>query len=561
MTSTDAALTAAAEVVVAEAAAAAVPEVSYGILSGGRLAAGQGTDRIYRIASMTKSFTAATVLGLCRGLVPTLGRRPSLDDRLADWLPELSAGEWAAELTVRDALTMSTGLPKDDPWADRLESLPSSQMRRLMKAPALRNFPAGGGFEYANYGYAMLGAFVEAVTGRGFAEVVHGTLLAPLGLDSTGFDVRRLPADRLVTGYRRTTEGELEAQPLSLPGAFSAIGGLASTIDDVAVWVSALIESATSAEPGEACRALAGNALADSEDDARAWRRVLADLQQAQRHVSIQHAPDHAVSLGYGYGLRCYFDTRYGHTVGHSGGYPGFGLHMRWHAATGTGVIVLANLTDFPAEAVATRALNTDLAQLRAADPSASRWPQPEPISPTPAQKAAGASGTDAATSSGAEATTTSGAEATTTSGTAPAGGRPVAYAVDALAAFAPSDLARTRQRQAEAMIASGDDAEAAEIFSANMDLDIPRAERLAAWARIREHLGTPAPDGAAAEVAWLTALSARWEVWAADESAPRRGRRVQMMLNPAGEIQKLSVTALPDGRAGGPGAAVKPEG
>ena len=105
-------------------------------------------------------------------------------------------------------------------------------------------------------------------------------------------------------------------------------------------------------------------------------------------------------------------------------------------------------------------------------------------------------------------------------------------------------------------MIATGDDAEAERIFSSNMDLDMPRAERLTAWQRIRDHVGTPVADGTTAEVEWLTALSARWEVWAEGGPGTAHGRRVEMMLNPAGEIQKLTVTALPQPqkltRAGG---------
>ena len=278
--------------------------------------------------------------------------------------------------------------------------------------------------------------------------------------------------------------------------------------------MAALIDAVTSTEPGDACRA-----LGRTEAEARAWRRVLADLQQTQRPISIQHGDEHAVSIGYGYGLRCSFDTRYGHMAGHSGGYPGFGLHMRWHAATGAGVIVLANLTYFPAEAVATRALNTALAIQREEDPDSHLWPAAQPVPLTPAQKAS-----DPA---------------------APATW-PVSVPVTPITGFAASELARTRQLQAETMIATGDDAEAESIFSSNMDLDMPRAERLAGWKRLRDHVGASAADGTTVEVEWLTALSARWEVWADGDAGTSRGRRMEMMLNPAGEIQKLTVTALP---------------
>ena len=51
---------------------------------------------------------------------------------------------------------------------------------------------------------------------------------------------------------------------------------------------------------------------------------------------------------GYGFGLFVRSDMELGHVVGHSGGYPGFGSHMRWHPASGIGVIALGNRTYFP---------------------------------------------------------------------------------------------------------------------------------------------------------------------------------------------------------------------
>lgn len=536
-------LTQVCEELEAEASAGSVTQLAYGIVSGGQLVAQRDPDAIFRIASMTKSFTAAAVLGVCRGVIPVTGTAPSLDDELVDWLPDLQESQWATGMTVRDALTMSTGLPNDDPWADRLESLSDAGMRDLIRQPAGTNFVAGTGYEYANYGYALLGAFVEAVTGREFTEVVATHLLTPLGLESTGFDVRELDQDRLATGYRKNLARELEPQPFTLPGAFSAIGGLASSVRDVARWISVLMTAvdgtavagesagdaaglATAADEagGEGGNDLGGFPLGANPREQRTWRRILADLQQAQRLISVtRNARDAVVTAGYGYGLRCYFDTELGHCAGHSGGYPGFSLHMRWHAASGTGVVLLANVTGFPAEAVATNALDALVSDVRGRGDGSVAWPRAEAVEATPARKGAGASGGGAA-------------------------GAGVVYAVDPVCSFAPSQEARERVAQAERMIAACDDSGADQVFSANMDMDVPRAERLTHWAAVREYVGGEGSVAAGlegVEVTWINAHEATWKVWGEERDGQQRGREVTMKLNAAGMIQKLKVKKL----------------
>ncbi|MGZ5300061.1 MAG: serine hydrolase domain-containing protein, partial [Actinomycetota bacterium] len=107
-----------------------VPGVAYGVIVGGELlhTRGVGTttigteapptpDTVFRIASMTKSFTAATVL-----LLRDEGHL-RLDDPVADHVPELQGQRpshtGAPPITLRHLLSMSAGFPSDDPWGDR----------------------------------------------------------------------------------------------------------------------------------------------------------------------------------------------------------------------------------------------------------------------------------------------------------------------------------------------------------------------------------------------------------------------------------------------------------
>ena len=96
----------------------------------------------------------------------------------------------------------------------------------------------------------------------------------------------------------------------------------------------------------------------------------------------------------YGFGLFIDEDPVWGRIVHHSGGYPGFGSNMRWHPATGIGVIALGNSTYAPVSQLAARLLTTVLGQrarrlagrgrpataTRAAPRTPNgRWPWPRP--------------------------------------------------------------------------------------------------------------------------------------------------------------------------------------
>ncbi len=345
------------------------PGLAYGVVrdgvlvhSGGRgrtrdgdtAAATPDADTVFRIASMTKSFTATTVLALRDdGLL-------SLDDPIGAWLPQtqgmgLPTGD-SAPITVRQLLTMTAGLPTDDPWGDRQQDLPVADFDELVAGGLRFAWPNGTQFEYANLGYALLGRLITEVTGQEYDEVVSGRVLRPLGLTTTGYHLDRLPAGRLATGYRRVENRWLEV-PFDGYGAFAAMGGLFSTVADLARWIGGF----TAAVPAR------GSDL--SEPDGHPLRRASRrELQQPHRTMTPQlvwnqltEAPTMRV-VSYGFGLFVESEPRLGTVVGHSGGYPGFGSNMRWHPDTGLGVVVLANSTYAPSSRLAATLLKGLLA-------------------------------------------------------------------------------------------------------------------------------------------------------------------------------------------------------
>lgn len=269
---------------------------------------------VFRIASMTKSFTAAAVL-----LLRDRGQL-RLDDEVASHVPVAQID--GAPMSIRDLLTMNSGLPTDDPWGDRGEDMPIEHFAhlverglRFIRAPRL-------GFEYSNAGYAILGLVIERVSGRPYLEFVVDEILRPLGMNDSTFLSTTVAPERLAVGHAEFAAGLTPLAPV-MPGAFSPMGGLQSTIDDLTTWV----------------RGFTGES-----DHPLSWSSR-QEMQQPMNLARVVSGDDFAASMSYGFGLFAEEHTRLGRFVHHSGGYPGFGSHMRWHASSGWAVILLANRT------------------------------------------------------------------------------------------------------------------------------------------------------------------------------------------------------------------------
>ena len=365
------------------------PALVYGIVAGGRLAHARGLGHrwlggpapdartVFRIASMTKSFTAAAVLLLRdEGTI-------ALDDRAEEYVPELRtltlASPDAPRISVRHLLTMTAGFPTDDPWGDRQQGLPLPEFSKLLSEGLSFAWAPGTRFEYSNLGYALLGRVITAASGQEYPDFVRDRLLRPLHLSQTGFDAPEFDPARLARGYRHGADGWDELVPDAC-GAFAPMGGIFSCVADLARWVSGF---AAAFPPGDAD---SGGA----HPLPRAARREMQLPRVALGPPVLARFPGDPSGTGpasYGFGLFVEESPAWGRIVSHSGGYPGFGSHMRWHVATGTGVIVLANSTYAGASSLAVRLLEAVLPQVPAAGPQTAppvSGPAPAPGGPWP---------------------------------------------------------------------------------------------------------------------------------------------------------------------------------
>lgn len=189
----------------------------------------------YRLASLSKQFTATAILLLVRDGTLTL------DARARDLLPTLPA--YAREVTVRHLLTHTSGL-----W-DYEAFVPDSQVRQVSDADALQlvsaraerlYFAPGSAWRYSNTGYALLALIVERVSGQRFADFLRMRVFLPLGMqDSYAHEEGRTVVPRRAWGHT-VRAGEVWRTDQSNTSAVLGDGGIYSSIDDLARWHASL---------------------------------------------------------------------------------------------------------------------------------------------------------------------------------------------------------------------------------------------------------------------------------------------------------------------------------
>lgn len=290
-------------------------------------------ETVFRIASMTKSFTAAAILKLRDE------GRLSLDDPAERYVAELTTLRYpttdAPRITIRHLLSHSEGFPEDNPWGDRQLARPDALMSDWMRAGIPFSTTPGTAYEYSNYGFAILGQIVARVSGRSYTEYVETNLLRPLGMTSSYFDVASVPPARIAKGYRWLDQ-RWEDEPLLPHGAFGAMGGLWTSTRDLAKWVAFLAGAFPARDDAE--RGPIGRASA----------REMQQVWRSTRGGASRPAVDAAIALsggGYGYGLRIAQTCLFTHLVAHGGGLPGYGSQMQWLPDYGVGIVAMGNIT------------------------------------------------------------------------------------------------------------------------------------------------------------------------------------------------------------------------
>ena len=192
-------------------------------------------NSVFRIASLSKSFTAMAVLKLRDE------GKLSLDAPLSTYLPELSSLSGPTRdsppITARLLLTHASGLPWDDFWGAASFGFGEDELVALLRSGVPFAHTPGVGFEYSNLGYALLGRVVERLAGRPFHEYVTESILLPIGMHSTVFAADQVPAGQLAAGYWGPDASRTRA-PTPRITVFAPGGGLYTSMRDYARYVA-----------------------------------------------------------------------------------------------------------------------------------------------------------------------------------------------------------------------------------------------------------------------------------------------------------------------------------
>lgn len=213
----------------------AIVRKSYGLADvEQRVAATPATN--YRLASVTKQFTAAAILLLMQD------GKLSLDDRVRKWLPSLPDTDDA--ITIRHLLTHTGGLIdyEDIMPADQAWQLRDIDVLHLLEKERKLYFTPGSDYRYSNGGYAMLALIVEKASGGTFQDFLTKRIFEPLGMRSTlAYVWEGPPVPNRALGYT-FAEGKWRRLDQSPTSGVLGDGGVYSSIDDLARWDAALYD-------------------------------------------------------------------------------------------------------------------------------------------------------------------------------------------------------------------------------------------------------------------------------------------------------------------------------
>ena len=305
---------------------------------------------LFRIASMSKSFTCMAILKLRDE------GKLNLDAPAYLYIPELKNIKYptadAPAITIRHLMTHGAGFPEDNPWGDRqLADNDKDLMEFIGKQISFSN-PPGIAFEYSNLGFALQGKIISKVSGMPYQDYIKKNILEPLGMKTTTYEFGDVAVDKLAHGYRWLNEQWNEETLLhdTKDGSWGAMGAMISSIDEFANYMAFHM----SAWPPN-----------NAKDDGPIKRSSVREMHHPWRMVAV--VPDYkyadgrtcAIGAAYCYGLGWMKDCDGKVYIAHSGGLPGFGSQWRIMPDYGIGVAAFANRTYAPMGAINMRVLDT----------------------------------------------------------------------------------------------------------------------------------------------------------------------------------------------------------
>lgn len=305
----------------------------YGLMEVGKEKQPDGNS-LYAIASNSKAFTSYMIAQLVEE------GKLDWDDKVKKYLPYFELYDpWVSnEVTIKDLLCHRVGLGTfsgDVIWYK--SDLTSEEIIRRLKylEPA---FDFRDGFGYSNLMFITAGEVIKQVTGKTWGQNVQQRILDPVGMDRTVFSLAKLD----VVGNYATPHAFENGRniPISYTDweEVGALGGLISSVNDIAKWMSFMMNS----------KSIAKNQLWKMQNSYAVNRNERNDFNM------------HFSGYGLGWGLSDYYGRL---RVSHTGGYDGMISAVTMIPDEKLGVVVLSNGMNPPTMAVTYYALNAFLGE------------------------------------------------------------------------------------------------------------------------------------------------------------------------------------------------------
>lgn len=191
-------------------------------------------DMVFRLGSVTKQFTAVSILLLAQE------GKLGLQDEITKLLPDYPTQ--GRKITVEHLLTHTSGIQS---YTDLAEWLPLwrkdftlKELIDLFKDKPMQ-FEPGESWAYNNSGYILLGAIIEKVSGKTYEGFIEANIFKPLGMKQSYYGSAERVIPRRISGYQTGKGGFVNAPYLSMTQPYAA-GSLLSTVDDLALWSDAV---------------------------------------------------------------------------------------------------------------------------------------------------------------------------------------------------------------------------------------------------------------------------------------------------------------------------------
>jgi CubicO group peptidase (beta-lactamase class C family) len=232
-------------------------------------------------------------------------------------------------------MTHTAGFPEDNPWGDRQLSDTDKELVQMLEGGVSFSNVPGISYEYSNLGITLLGQIIKKVTGKPYQQYINENILFPLGMKNTFWDYRKVPDEKLAHGYR-WEDNQWKEEALLPDGAYGAMGGLLSTIEDFSKYVAFHLSAWP---PG------------NNKDNGPVRRNSVREMHMpgiiSGLNVNFKYPGGRlcAIATGYSYGLGWVRDCDGRIWISHSGGLPGFGSQWRIFPDYGIGILSYANLT------------------------------------------------------------------------------------------------------------------------------------------------------------------------------------------------------------------------